>query len=217
MRQTRGERPHRFRVDDSASTVSVALLRQAHRRFEEEEPRNLFYRAATFLIECAHQPSAKLTLAESLAVLLQTWNAQYYRFRGGFRERNFTRLEALLERQAQTLAVWRGWRLGVDPIDPARVSTVFTDFEGELGPVGAAKALHLLAPQYFPLWDRAIAAQTYHLTLASPAAGSYVKLMARVSDEIGACGGWSAFAPGENAVKLIDELHYCRSTLRLPV
>ena len=34
---------------------------------------------------------------------------------------------------------------------------MFQDFEEILGPVGAAKALHLLAPEFFPLWDRAIA------------------------------------------------------------
>jgi hypothetical protein len=34
---------------------------------------------------------------------------------------------------------------------------VFDEFDTLLGPVGAAKALHLLAPAFFPIWDRTIA------------------------------------------------------------
>jgi hypothetical protein len=34
---------------------------------------------------------------------------------------------------------------------------LFDSFERVLGPVGAAKSLHLLAPKFFPLWDRKIA------------------------------------------------------------
>jgi len=33
------------------------------------------------------------------------------------------------------------------------VVTMFEEFENVLGPVESAKALHLLAPEIFPLWD----------------------------------------------------------------
>lgn len=42
-------------------------------------------------------------------------------------------------------------------MDEATVKGVFKSFEKVLGPVGATKCLHLLAPRFFPLWDRAIA------------------------------------------------------------
>jgi hypothetical protein len=35
--------------------------------------------------------------------------------------------------------------------DEQPVMRVFSDFEALLGPVGAAKALHVLAPRFFPL------------------------------------------------------------------
>jgi hypothetical protein len=41
--------------------------------------------------------------------------------------------------------------------DEQPLLAVFPGFEAALGPVGAAKALHLLAPRFMPLWDRSIA------------------------------------------------------------
>lgn len=203
----------------------MSRLRQAHRIFEEKEPRNLFYQVATHLVESSRRPSAKLTLAESLAVLLQTWNAQYYRFPrqgrpAGFRHENLSGLQRLLGRHHADLEAYRKQLLRrLTPSDAARVRSLFSDFEGELGTVGAAKALHLLAPRFFPLWDRAIARGAYHLSLSNPTgcAGAYERLIAAVNDEISSCGGWGAFSKDENPVKLIDELHYCECTLREPV
>lgn len=43
----------------------------------------------------------------------------------------------------------------VRPNEETTICDLFRDFE-QLGPVGAAKALHLLAPNVFPLWDRAV-------------------------------------------------------------
>jgi hypothetical protein len=208
---------HREVMKHAKSAVDVDLLRRAHRLFEDEEPRNLFYRAAIFLIDRALQPSPTLTLAESLAVLLQTWNAQFYRFHGKFTNQRLSALEDLLARYMDSLMKFRRQRLGDAAVDEGEVTRLFTEFEAELGPVGAAKTLHLLAPCYFPLWDRAIAQTTYRLNLSTPAAGSYIKLMRLVKDEIDASGGWPAFKEGENAVKLIDELHYCTATLGLQI
>ena len=197
--------------------LSVDLLRRAHRVFEDEEPRNLFYRAATYLIERALEPSPQVSLAESLAVLLQTWNAQFYRFHGKFTHQRLAALQAVLDRNMGTVKVLRRQRLGADDVDAAAIAPLFTESEGQLGQVGAAKALHLLAPRYFPLWDQSIATRAYRLSLASPAAESYLQLMDIVRSEIETCGGWPAFGEGENPVKLIDEWHYCTATLGVPI
>jgi hypothetical protein len=55
-------------------------LVNSRRAFEANEPRDLFYRAATELVALAREGRTSLTLAEALAVLLQTWNKAYYRF-----------------------------------------------------------------------------------------------------------------------------------------
>ena len=48
--------------------------------------------------------------------------------------------------------------------DRTKVKKIFEDFEKILGPVGASKCLHLLAPRFFPLWDRAIV-RAYYVNL----------------------------------------------------
>ena len=57
--------------------IGLRELHQARRKFEKYEPRSLFYRAAKELVELALKRSTSLTLAESLAVLLMTWNKAY--------------------------------------------------------------------------------------------------------------------------------------------
>lgn len=87
-------------------TPTIQDIEAARQAFEANEPRDLFYRAATELVSLALEGRTSLSVAEALAVLLQTWNKMFYQFKA---------------------------------------------FEEILGPVGAAKCLHLLAPRFFPL------------------------------------------------------------------
>lgn len=165
--------------------LDVARLRRAHKLFQQEEPRNLFYRAATFLVDRALEGQSELTLAESLAVLLQTWNAQFYRFRGGFRTSDLDALQGLLDSHLTAVLTYRLRRLeGSLEAEAAELTTTFTSFERKLGPVGSAKTLHLLAPTFYPLWDRAIARAAYRLNLNAAGGGAapaYLRLMRAVA------------------------------------
>ncbi len=53
-------------------------LRAARDTFERLEPRALFYRAATELVDLAIRGATQLSVTEAVAVLLQTWNRAYY-------------------------------------------------------------------------------------------------------------------------------------------
>jgi hypothetical protein len=66
--------------------------------YGENEPRDLFYRVAKDLIERAIRGRTEFSLAEALAVLLQTWNARYYvtQHHGRFTHGHFRRFERLL-------------------------------------------------------------------------------------------------------------------------
>ena len=127
-------------------------LRRWHKRFEAEEARDLFYKTATFLVELALDRSSKLTMAESLAVLLQTWNRQYYRFPRIARPPGFTReslrdIEYLVERYLDDVLPYRSRRL--EPVSSGgsdRIVPIFAAFEERLGRTSTAKTLHLLAP-----------------------------------------------------------------------
>ena len=53
---------------------AIQEIEAARITFEEHEPRDLFYRAATELVDLAISGKTSLNLAEALAVLLITWN-----------------------------------------------------------------------------------------------------------------------------------------------
>jgi len=142
-----------LRSAEDVLRATLTDLIDAHRVFREHEPRDLFYRVATELVDLSREGRTEITTAEALAVLLQTWNLTYYRFRPTLRPRLIDDLEGLLAEHADSLSRFRGRRIEhLSGIDEPAVAELFQGFEARLGPVGAAKALHLLAPRFFPLW-----------------------------------------------------------------
>ena len=188
----------------------------AQHTFEEEEPRNLFYTVAMALIKRALAGDVAVSLAESVAVLLQTWNASYYRFHKRFTTAHFREIEALLDKRRETLTAFRPRSLdSFNPEDKPVVERLFTEFEMVLGVVGAAKCLHLLAPRFFPLWDTKIANRAYGIYFRSQGenASLYLLLMKQVKLQCTRLGGEATL--GRNPLKAIDEFNYCTHTLGL--
>jgi hypothetical protein len=91
------------------------------------------------------------------------------------------------------------------------VERLFNGFEQVLGPVGTAKSLHLLAPKFFPLWDRAIA-KAYHCTVGNVGTNTanyaaFFRIAAFQARTL------SPTMPEEaNLLKRIDEYNYCKHT-----
>jgi hypothetical protein len=98
------------------------------------------------------------------------------------------------------------------PADEQTVREVFDDFRAVLGPVGAVKSLHLLAPRYFPLWDNAIAV-AYGVGGGSRGtpADRYLRMF-RIAQAQVANLGDGELALSRNPLKAIDEYNYCRFT-----
>jgi len=192
--------------------VTLDAVRKARAAFERNEPRDLFYRAAVYLVGEALRGNAPLSVAEALAVLLQTWNRAYYRYYL-FDSDHFSAIEHLLAEHQGTLAAFRKRRIeGLERSqDLGCVLHVFRCFEEVLGPVGAAKSLHLLAPQFFPLWDRAIA-KAYGLRLGPRGTNArrYWDFMAITREQ--ALHLHRSGAPEGNVLKAIDEYNYCHHT-----
>jgi hypothetical protein len=187
-------------------------LERSRTWFEAYEPRDLFYRAATEFVSLALDGKTSLSITESVAVLLQTWNAQYYRFHS-FDAVHFSALEVVITSfQGQ----WGSYRsrelisMATDELDS--IAEMFTAFEIVLGPVGAAKTLHLLAPEFFPLWDRKIA-QGYRISLdaAGKNAMEYVRFMTIAVSQIAHV---APHGESQGILKRIDEFNYCRFTKR---
>lgn len=197
-----------------AHMPTVHDLDQARHAFEENEPRDLFYRVAMELTSLALESRTSLTVAEALAVLLRTWNSAFYRYRRGLTHEHFAKLEELVLSHRSMLLAFRECSIeGFDQNHSSAVGQVFQDFESLLGPVGAAKCLHLLAPRFFPIWDRAIA-EAYGLGLAAAGknAANYCRFMDISKTQVLALGGEQAV--GRNPLKAIDEYNYCKHTKR---
>lgn len=186
-------------------------LQRARKLFESYEPRDLFYRAATELVSLALSHQTSLTVAEALAVLLQTWNAQYYRFKRRFDVAHFEAIASLLSSYHAPLNEYRKRHLlTFEAHEEDDVASLFGNFERVLGPVGAAKVLHLLAPEFFPLWDRKIA-ESYGICLGTAGENGteYVRFMLIAMEQITAL---QPEAELRGILKRLDEFNYCRFT-----
>ena len=154
-----------------------------------------------------------MTLAEAIAVLLQTWNKAYYRFHA-FDQDHLGQIEDLISEHADDLETIRSRTIETcSDDDLPKCTKLFDAFEAVLGPVGAAKTLHLLAPEFFPLWDRKIA-DAYGVALKKIGhnASRYWTLMMTTKEQCLEIGGRDRL--GRNPLKAIDEYNYCRFTLK---
>jgi hypothetical protein len=195
--------------------ITTADLEAARAVFNEVEPRGVFYRAATELLRLALEGQTALTVAEALAVLLQTWNKTLYRFKKRtFNEEHFQDIERLWKRYQRDLLAYRQQTimdLDQQETTKAAVVDIFKEFERVLGAVGAAKALHLLAPQLFPLWDDAITkGYSRRLRGARSNADRYWGFMLVAKEQ---CSYLSGGVDHRTLLKRIDEYNYCRYTL----
>jgi hypothetical protein len=162
---------------------TLAEVEGARRTFLGREPRDLFYTVATELIELSMEGKTSISVPEALAVLLQTWNRTYYRFRGAFDEGHLRKLERLCESTQTTTATFRSRSIeSFESGDEDLARLLFAKFQEVVSPVGAAKCLHLLAPGFFPLLDRAIA-KAYRINLDHCAFDGYVTFMKTVGEQ----------------------------------
>ena len=187
---------------------SIDDVTAARQEFIRREPRDLFYKVASELIALSLGNATAISLTESLAVLLLTWNRQFYRFRR-FDEQHFISLEGVLNSNAKSISFYRGRSiLSLVTDERSRVVLLFSRFHRVLGRVGAAKCLHLLAPRFFPLWDDRIAkAYGFH----GRSADEYAQFMKIVQDQCRSLHENSA--RWGDMLKALDEYNYCRYTL----
>jgi hypothetical protein len=168
--------------DTSAmKTPTLNELRQGYQEFQRREKRDAMYKTATFLV--AHFWGKPAEMANSLGVLLFTWNQASYRY-GSF---DFDQLEKCIKKNFPLLEKYRAKNiLSYSSNDDEDISQLFREFlialqisdgnkAGTKSPVATAKALHLLAPAYFPLWDDKIA-RAYNCYYAYNPVGMYLNL-----------------------------------------
>lgn len=180
--------------------------------FQTHEKRDAMYRTATFLVE--HFWGKPLEMSDGLGVLLLTWNQAFYRY-GLF---DFDALEKCIVQNQPALDSYRNRDiLNYTSADDDGIRFVYGQFlealqitegksAGRQSPVAVAKALHLLAPAFFPLWDDRIA-RVYNCRY------QYIPFMQKMQELA------QILAPhvdgrntGKTLLKLIDEYNYAKFT-----
>jgi len=200
----------RRKVVDIPSREDIAW---ATNRFNEAEPRAVFYKLATWLMERALAGNPEYSESEALSVLLLTWNNRFYvQRRRRFNEEDYRQLDDLLERHREVLDDFRSRSIltFVDS-DRDQVRELFEGFFSVVGATGVAKALHVRAPSFFPIWDSLIAPKAYGIY--NRAEENYLRLIEMTKWQIESAGE-DVFTA--NPVKQIDEWNYCRFSIGLP-
>ena len=184
--------------------------------FEKHEKRDAMYKVATFLV--SHFWGKPSNMADGLGVLLLTWNQAFYRY-GIF---DFDKLEKSITDNLQKIESFRNRSiLSLSISDEDNIKDLFAIFlealqiyegkiRGRKSPVPVAKTLHLLAPNFFPLWDDKIA-RAYGCYYNENPAEKYVsfcKITKTIADKIKNYINRS----DKTLVKLIDEYNYSKYT-----
>ena len=186
--------------------------------YEEHEKRDSMYKVASFLL--SHYWGNPIDMADSLGILLLTWNQAFYRY-GSF---SFNRLEKCIAENFEQLQNFRNKDIiSLSLSDEHNIKHLFTEFlealqidagtkQGAKSSVAVAKALHLLAPHFFPLWDYKIA-RAYGCSYDNPKTRaekyiSFCKITKTISDSLRQSLG----TQNRTSIKLIDEYNYAKYT-----
>ena len=203
-------------------TVTLSELEAECRAFEGWEPRDSMYRVSTFLVREWWGDPAKLV--DALSVLLLIWNGAFYRY-GSFDEEL---LETCLRDNQGKLDSFRKRDIvsfcEADESETERLFILLSRAlkragDGVESPVSAGKALHLLAPEFFPLWDQYIAPAyscPYMGELASVAYIAFTRktrtMVVQLNAEL-AGGQPREWLLRKTLLKRIDEYNYMKYTV----
>jgi hypothetical protein len=179
-------------------------LVRAHEKYTNTVPNNYVVTTERIANSLPERNTGKV--ADALAAWLKNINQQYYRFRPDEARNLRGELEPLIAAECKTLLEFRAHALStLTRTDEPAVLRMFELFRSKLGPVGAAKALRVLAPAFFPLWDTATAygVSTEH---------GYFQFMLLTKQQVASLPKDFAIRETSGLLKALDEYNYCKHT-----
>lgn len=206
-------------MDKSIEKLNISTQKEFCRgieEFEKHEKRDAMYKVATFII--SHYWGRPFDMANGLGVLLLTWNQAFYRY-GPF---DFDELERCININLKKLKNFRNRHItSLLESDEKDINGLFKEFlealqidsgkmQGRTSPVAVSKALHILAPDFFPIWDQKIAKAYGYNYYKSPENKyfSFCKIIKNVADKVEDYVVHS----DKTLVKLIDEYNFSKYT-----
>lgn len=192
-------------------------FRRGYESFREHNPRDAMYKVASFLV--LHFWGNFKEMSNGLGVLLLTWNQGYYRF-GSL---SFVNLEECLEDNSDIIGLFRNREIySLSEYDKGKIKVLFDKFLVALrridnkgsntrSPVAVAKALHLLSPKFFPLWDENIA-KCYDCNYGSEPADKFYLFCEKMKTFAEIVNKYENNPEDVTILKLIDEYNFAKYT-----
>ena len=208
--------------------VTWEALRKYHILYLKEEPRDAIYQVSTRIIN--DNWGVYREISNAIGVLLLIWNSAFYRY-GSL---DYDLIEESIIKSKVELNLFRNREiLSLGETDRDKTELIYVNFllslrsKGRFGtknagkisysPVSVGKALHLLCPTFFPLWDNKIAKSYDCLWRSSTSSfDNYWKFMGINKQQIFRLykdHNIPSDLNGLNPLKLIDEYNYARFTL----
>lgn len=186
--------------------------------FREHEKREAMYKVAEFLL--CHFWGKTYEMTNALGVLLLTWNNAFYRY-GSF---NFDSLQEFIERNIPKINLYRKRNIvdysekdndDIKKLCYELLESLEIDdgnMKGRRSPVAVSKALHLLAPHFFPLWDKEISKVYVKLVNSNNCADKYVEYCSIMKDFEITVQKFGFRDYNKSILKCIDEYNYSKFT-----
>jgi len=183
-------------------TLSTQTLTQIHEQYVKNVPNS--YEITVGRIAKAVNEQDLTTVIDALERWLKDLNRQYYRFRPQEARNLKETLEPLIKTHWKALLQFRQRSFTTVTVeDKGLVTSAFDSLRAKLGPIGAAKALHVLAPTFLPMWDNAIASG-YGVSTES----GYFQFVLLAKEELRDIS--EDAIPGVPLLKAFDEYNYYR-------
>ena len=202
---------------DSFEMPNCDRLKAGIEAFEKNERRgSVYFEALDHIFSNWGSP---IEMSMGVKTLLDIWHLSFYRF-GNFD------LSLLIDCVAQNLNILNRFKdrsiNSLSNTDEDEIKDLFNQFLDTLrggnrrSPVAVAKSLHLLAPDFFPLWDTDIALGYGSWWVFSEfGASEYIPFCWKikyVSERVTQCECVLNPNPKRSLLKLIDEYNYSRFT-----
>jgi len=199
--------------------ITRECFRKGYEEFRKNEKRDAMYKVANFLVKYFWGDCYEM--ANGLGVLLLTWNQAFYRF-GPF---SFEKLEQWLKDNWLIIESFKNRLISsLSESDEENIRVLFNGLldalkivegnnAGRKSPVAVAKALHLLAPKFSPLWDEEIASG-YGYDYSEKPGEKYFSFCFNMKDMAEQVQTYPGNPTDVTLLKLIDEYNYAKYTKR---
>lgn len=175
---------------DRELRITLPELETKCQAYERDEGRyDRYYAPSCSLVSYGIQSERWDCICGGTSLLVYAWNAPFYR--SPF---DYASLEASLRNNWSLLMAFRRRQLStLNGNDQLEIERLFNDLTSVLSSgraraqVSAAKALHVIAPSFFPMWDRSIASTLYNCPYDGEPGLAYVAFCERIRGASPAC------------------------------